>query len=276
MKLIIHAIILYLSLMALYGSELSFATPLIAIREANNCGACHTPGRAQRPVMWRRCTLDCQGCHIDPNGGSARNRWGEYYSKDQLNMVELVKPIDPLKDTTRFDLHYDGRIINRTEAGKSSTSPMASEFTFRLRPFITHLHLTYSALFLGRTDDKTFRFGPNDRFFREKYSIMVDQLPFNLYVRYGRGVPVYGQRRPNHSVWIRERIGLEQYALTDAFTVGGTLNVPFIHYSIMDGNPYKEPEDRQKGTSAHFGLRGFLLDGMSMQAFGTLNPRSPR
>lgn len=232
------------------------ATPLIAIRESENCAGCHNPGRGQLPFLWRRCTLDCQGCHIDPNGAGARNQWGYYYSKDQLNMIEFFKPIDPLQDTSRFDIHYDGRLISRSEAGKTSTTPMASEFTLRLRPLIKWVHLNYSALFLGRTDDKTFRFGPNERFFREKYYLMIDALPLNLYIKYGRTPPVYGQRRPNHSLWIRERVGLDQYALTDGVTFGGTLNVPFIHYSQMTGDPYANEEDKQKGYSAHGGMRG--------------------
>lgn len=250
----IYAIIL----LSLGASEFysAKATPLIAIRESENCAGCHKPGRSQRPFIWRRCTLDCQGCHIDPNGAGARNQWGVYYSKDQLNIKEFFTPIDPLDDKSRGDLHYDGRIISRSLAGEDVTSPMSSEYTFRLRPLINWLHLTYSAVFLGRTDDKTFRFGPNKRYFREKYNIMVDALPMNLYLKYGRGAPLYGQRRPNHSAWIRERIGLDQFATTDSFSFGGTLNVPFIHFSLLEGDPYKEEEDRQKGTSSHFGMRG--------------------
>lgn len=253
--LLLGSVNLFVFLTLLYATPI-LGTPLIAIRETENCGACHKPGRSQLPFMWRRCTLDCQGCHIDPNGSGARNQWGYYYSKDQLNMVEFFSPIDPLKDTSRFDLHYDGRVISRSEAGEVDTTPMASEFTLRLRPLIRWLHFTYSALFLGRTDDSTFRFGPNKRFFREKYNLMIDSLPMNLYLKYGRSQPVYGQRRSNHSLWIRERVGLDQFSLTDALTVGGTLNVPFIHYSAMEGDPYQPSEDRQKGYSIHSGLRG--------------------
>jgi hypothetical protein len=85
---------------------------------------------------------------------------------------------------------------------------------------------------------------------------MIDKLPMNLYARWYRGAPMYGLRRPNHSLWIRERVGLDQFAMTEAMEFGGTPNVPFLRGSVMDGDPYKEPEDRQKGTSSHFGFRG--------------------
>jgi hypothetical protein len=256
MNLCIIKILALFQLSLIFAPTTIKATPLIAVRETENCAGCHNGGRSQRPFIWRRCTLDCQGCHIDPSGAGARNQWGEYYSKDQLNMVELYEAVDPLKDESFADIHYDGRVINRSDSTGGSFSPMASEYTFRLRPLIRWIHATYSAMFLGRTDDKTFRFGPNKRFFREKYSIMVDALPMNLYLKYGRGTPMYGQRRPNHSAWIRERVGLDQFATSDAFTIGGTLNVPFVHLSMLEGDPYAEAEDRQKGTSTHFGMRG--------------------
>src|SRR5687768_2640390 len=86
------------------------ATPLIALKESNNCGGCHKPGRSQRPFLERRCTLNCQGCHIDPSGGGGRNQWGAYYTQADSGVAALnfFEPADPLTDTSRADIHFDG------------------------------------------------------------------------------------------------------------------------------------------------------------------------
>ena len=235
-------------------------TPLLALKEAENCGGCHKPGRGQRPVLERRCTLDCQGCHVDPAGGGARNQWGYYYSQDQLNAWHFFKPQDPLQDTSRFDLHYDGRLIQRRLAGEDRTFPMSSEMTIRLRPLIKYLHLTYTGIWFGRIGDEMFRQDSyDDRRFREKYSAMVDNLPLNTYVRAYRGQPMYGLRRPNHTAWIRERLGLDQFAMTEALEVGATPTVPFFRVSQLRGDPYAAGEDQQKGITTHGGMRGVTL-----------------
>ncbi len=243
------------------SSYQAHATPLLALREAQNCGGCHKPGRGQRPFLERRCSLDCQGCHVDPTGAGPRNQWGYYYSQDQSSLFHYIEPIDPLQDTSRFDIHIDTRIMQWDKAnGERTTFPMSLEPGIRLRPFINYLHISYQALLLGRIEDQLFRLvNEGDRRFREKYAVMVDALPLNTYIRYYRGTPMYGIKRPNHSLWIRQRIGLDQFATTDAWEIGGTPNVPFFRYSQMLGDPYVEKPFRQKGHSFHGGVRGVTL-----------------
>lgn len=236
------------------------ATPLLALKEANNCQACHNPGRSQKPFFQRRCTLDCQGCHIDPAGGGPRNAWGSYYVNAQLPALTFYRPQDPLKDRSVFDVHGDARYLRRWAEDGKRDFPMASEYSLRIRPLVETLHLTYQALLLGRIDDSHLRNDRDDpRRYREKYAVMIDHIPLNLYVRASRGQPMYGLRRPNHSLWIRERLGLDQFATTEALEAGGSPNVPFMRASFMFGDPYAKPEDRQRGTTFHGGVRGVTL-----------------
>ncbi|RME17410.1 MAG: hypothetical protein D6797_02570, partial [Bdellovibrio sp.] len=72
------------------------AEPWISNRFAQNCAACHSPSRRNRPVKERRCTLACQGCHVNPNGGGLRNQYGLW------NQQRWLKSFRPKKLTQWF------------------------------------------------------------------------------------------------------------------------------------------------------------------------------
>jgi hypothetical protein len=61
-----------------FGPNHTFAQPWLSNRFAQNCAACHSPGRFNKELSERRCTLACQGCHVNPNGGGMRSHYGKW------------------------------------------------------------------------------------------------------------------------------------------------------------------------------------------------------
>lgn len=58
--------------------SLAQAEPWLSTRFAQNCAGCHAPGRKNVKVSARRCSLNCQGCHINPSGGGLRSQYGKW------------------------------------------------------------------------------------------------------------------------------------------------------------------------------------------------------
>ena len=73
------------------------AEPWIANRFAQNCSACHSPNRNNVPLLERRCTLSCQGCHVNPNGGGVRNRYGAWNQNRFLRSMYWPKIVPDYK-----------------------------------------------------------------------------------------------------------------------------------------------------------------------------------
>jgi hypothetical protein len=77
------------------------AEPWLSTRYAQNCAGCHAPGRKNLAPVDRRCTLSCQGCHINPNGGGLRSgygkwneeRWLRTFRSDLLRHEKSVAPV---------------------------------------------------------------------------------------------------------------------------------------------------------------------------------------
>ena len=71
------------------GATPSDALPLYAARSARTCDNCHAlPNKWENPdTLWRKCSMACVTCHIDPSGGGMRNVVGRYYAESTLPMM---------------------------------------------------------------------------------------------------------------------------------------------------------------------------------------------
>ncbi|MFW7378516.1 MAG: hypothetical protein ACOH5I_06910 [Oligoflexus sp.] len=129
-----------------------FAEPWFGSRFAQNCAACHAPGRSNLPAADRRCTLSCQGCHINPNGGGIRSEYGKWTSQRWLRsyMMETVghkagpapyeQQVYAKKSTTesRKTPHRSGGEANRYPAKSAPQLVTANESHQRTKAFDRH------------------------------------------------------------------------------------------------------------------------------------------
>ncbi|MBI5710042.1 MAG: hypothetical protein HZC42_07025 [Candidatus Eisenbacteria bacterium] len=81
------------------------ATPSYAAREGRACDNCHlTPDGWVNPgSLERKCTLSCQGCHVDPAGGGMRTASGRFFGRATLPLIATSPR--PTQDWDRWLFH---------------------------------------------------------------------------------------------------------------------------------------------------------------------------
>jgi len=74
---------------AIFLVSTAVTTPMYSARAGRTCDNCHvTPNEWVDPKLSdRKCTLSCQGCHVDPAGGGMRNVVGRFYGRSTLPMI---------------------------------------------------------------------------------------------------------------------------------------------------------------------------------------------
>lgn len=149
---------------------------------------------------------------------------------------------------------------------------MNADLGLRLRPLYRRLHLVYEGRFLGNpsTEDKK---RPSDIMataIRRSLYLMVDELPFSLYVLAGYQRPAFGYFSPDHTALEQRMFAQAVQGNNQAYnvnfetlTVGGSPNLPFFNFHLVTNQFGAAPPDsRTKGIVANLGVR-FVSFGAS-------------
>lgn len=125
----------WLILAASVGVASARAEPWMSSRFAQNCASCHAPGRVNLPPKERRCTLSCQGCHTNPNGGGMRNFYGRWTQERWLNSFYLpgYKMNKPRPQITDQQFYSEKYLKGYLDGMKEADRKRAVREGFRLR-----------------------------------------------------------------------------------------------------------------------------------------------
>ncbi len=107
MRRLITALVItgFIALMAAMF-QAAVSTPMYSARAGRTCDNCHvTPNNWINPELAKRkCTLSCQGCHVDPAGGGMRTVSGRFFGRATLPM-DATSP----RPTMDWDRGFGGR-----------------------------------------------------------------------------------------------------------------------------------------------------------------------
>ena len=158
-------------------------------------------------------------------------------------------------------------------ANRNPSFLMNADIGLRLRPTHRRVNIVYEGRYLGNPapDDKKRPSDIGATAIRRSLYVMVDELPYSVYVMAGYYRPAFGYMTPDHT-------SLEQRMFSQAvqgnnraynisfesFSVGGSPNLPFFNVHIIT-NQFggADPDVRTKGLAANFGIR-FVSFGASL------------
>ncbi|MEK6553900.1 MAG: hypothetical protein AABZ31_01570, partial [Bdellovibrionota bacterium] len=106
----------------------AWSEPWMMNRFAENCAACHSPGRRDVANRDRRCTLTCQGCHTSPSGGGLRNQHGMWLQQRWLRSTKGPVALKPKGVPAPLKYQKYGKMPTKlTEKDLKEAQEMAKE-----------------------------------------------------------------------------------------------------------------------------------------------------
>ncbi len=296
----------------------ALALPQYAVRSARACDTCHADptGWTNPELSERKCSLNCNICHVSPGGGGMRNESGLYYGYQVLPMFGS-RPAD--KDYKPPALMNGGR----APAG-SATAPASQPMVAASQPTVAASQPTVAASqptaagpkmvaapgsagrYGGIQPHPTFQIGadvrsmiyvpfedhpfhedtdglavfpmqldihlavrpynppalnvgrltllatagiegqrvepetdPQDRIFLKEYWAMYHDLPYQMYGRVGRFLPIHGWRTDDHTIFTRQGTNLlglpfDMERQVTGLELGINPNYLYAHVSVFN------------------------------------------
>ncbi len=199
------------------------ATPLLAMQSVERCDTCHEEPDRSDPkwveenykLSERKCRVSCNVCHVNPSGGMQRNGTGYYYGTKSLSFTtdvpdDVERYIEAIREHGFLTIGGDFRFM-AIRGDSTDVDPLY--FPMQADLYLNARVQKHVALFtqfgLERAGNSTVRevFG------------LVDNFPYNSYVKFGRFIPPYGLRLDDHTAFIRTKLELSQ-AQSDAYFSG--------------------------------------------------------
>jgi hypothetical protein len=210
----------------------------------------------------RRCRATCGSCHVNPDGGMLRTAAGQYYGVKHLPLsggvsALLEKGLSLIKDNQFLTFGGDFRVMDilfTDQQDKKSLFffPMQGDIYLGSRLGENVSLLTQLGLQRGGNAEVREIFG------------MVDRLPYNGYVKFGKFMPPFGHRLDDHTAYIRKELLVDQ---SNPVSYGSGVEVgvnPLVFYGRFaylneDLRPVESSGATSTVYSGVFGWQGLWL-----------------
>lgn len=188
---------------------------------------------------------------------------------------------DPYRDMMRYkvdagmDLRWQvnqGEAEVKTDDGSQKIKydqsfPMVVDIGVAYRPMYRYLKFVYEARALKTPSSERKSENFMDSMTRRSLYVMVDEIPYNLYIMAGYYRPLFGYYTPDHTMLAQK---MQAAALTgstaagynlnyDAITFGGSPNVPYANIHVINRQIGPLQNNKVRGFAANLGGRFVTL-----------------
>lgn len=264
---------------AILAPTIAQAVPQFAVRSARACNNCHVA-----PIDWhdpaielRKCSLNCNTCHVNPTGGGLRTAAGIFYGREILPLWAIggrpgdedwSKPLNRPASQPKSPINYAAPRPNSAERYGGITSnpwwqlgfdirgmayfpeeegldtsvfPMQMDLHAAVRPYNpedTNEGRVTLLTTLGFEGSRTEQFDNTlDRFFVKEWMAILHDLPYQLYAKAGRFLPAFGWRLDDHTAFIRQGQTFDNERQVTGVEVGVNPNYLYAHASVFYPSP---------------------------------------
>jgi len=270
-------------------ANLACAVPQFAVESARSCQSCHVA-----PVNWenpelklRKCSLNCNACHVNPTGAGMRHEAGRFYGLEPLptfgarltDSVPVPSSPPPPGSPERFaglephpmiQIGADVRmmVLHDPDAGREddvSVFPMQTDVHFAFSPHNPRdqnegrFTVLGTVGALGSRDEEFDGFA--DRIYLKELMGIYHDLPYQAYVKAGRFLPAFGWRLDDHTAFTRQSQTFDHERQVTGVEVGFNPNYAYGHFSVWKNTPTGDTpivDDSGYGTALTAGYRELL------------------
>lgn len=223
--------------------------------------------------------VDAKEVGVDWKLYDRRDGLEKVISKDRAEFEAQIPEGDPRREleVSKVDggadlrwQYYDNQLEYsapgiRTKDERSEFFLMTGDLALRWRPVYRRYHLVYEGRYLG-TPTTTRGEDRLNTLQRRALYLLIDDLPYNLYVMGGYYRPMFGPMLADHTALAEVMLS---YAIQEnptaydqqfqAYSIGGSPNVPFANVHILTKQLGRNPNDTHRGVVFNLGGRFVTL-----------------
>jgi hypothetical protein len=228
------------------------------------------PSAAADPMKYRPKGFPKKGIYKFGKGFS-----GWWPGKTDFNTIDERYGDIEAEPVWKFGADFRAMVLSDSENPKSPfVFPMQGDL-YAMNESVDDLIFYVSAGLQAQKDTDNYENVEARDYFTVREIFLRYRLPYNSYIRFGRIIPRYGWRTDDHTAYIRNDFGFNQFFQAMGFDVGYNPNYLYADASLYYQGAGRWPGERLErgiGTTANIGWRD--LGWQVGTSFQYLNRRS--